>query len=126
MRATALLRVVTDWRARPFEYGAVDCCQFARAVVREITGDDLGAEWQYATEQEAREIIDRHGSLSALVTHYLGESVSAEKLRIGDICLVAAPGFEMLGAKSRIGAYVPTENGIGMAGNHRITHGWAI
>lgn len=126
MRSTALLRVVTDWRNREFCYGVADCCQFARAVVRELRGDDLGAEWVYASGDEARSIIARYGGLTGLVTHYLGDPVPAEDLRIADLCLVTAPGFEMLGAKSRLGAYVPTENGIGMAGNHRIAHGWAI
>ena len=125
-KAQSLLRVAGRWRARPFEYGVADCCQFARDLVREATGVDYGREWTYASEEEAEGIIEQHGGLEGLVSRYLGEPVGPDDLEVGDLCLVQAPGFEMLAAKSGQGAYGPSRKGIVMVQSHRIAKGWAI
>lgn len=126
MRAETLLRVAADWQDRPFRYGVADCCQFARQLVREMTGQDYGAEWSYSSEAEAQAIIDRHGGLEPLISSYLGPAVDPSALRIGDLCLVTAPNFEMMGARSGSGAYVPSSGGIVVARAHRIAKGWSL
>ena len=126
MRAATLLRVAADWQDRPFRYGVADCCQFARHLVREMTGHDYGAEWQYSSEKEAQTIIESHGGLEPLISSYLGPAVAASALRVGDLCLVTAPNFEMMGARSGSGAYVPSSGGIIVARAHRIAKGWMI
>lgn len=125
-KAQSLLRVAGRWRARPFEYGVADCCQFARDLVREATGVDYGREWTYASEEEAEVIIEQHGGLEGLVSRYLGEPVGPDDLEVGDLCLVKAPGFESLAAKSGQVAYMPSRAGVRAVSSHRIAKGWAL
>lgn len=126
MRAQKLLRVAGEWRARPFEYGVADCCQFARHLVREMTGEDYGAEWTYGSEEEADRIIAHHGGLEGLISRYLGPPVERDKLRIGDLCLVNVPGAELMGARSGTGAFVVSSRGVMVVGESRIHRGWVL
>lgn len=60
--------------AVPFAWGRQDCCLFAADVLLAITGVDFAAPLRgYASEAEAKAIVDAHGgSLAALVDSLLG------------------------------------------------------
>jgi len=63
-------------------WGRLDCCQFIREYVRNLTGRDYGAELQYTSEVEAMGIIARHGDLLGLLRSILGEP---NECQVGDV-----------------------------------------
>ena len=91
-------KALNAWNKRRFDYGDADCCQFARFVVREMTGVDHMSPFNYSSEGEAQLIIDRHGSLGETVDAVLGESVNVEALHEGSPVLLRLPHVdEVLG-----------------------------
>ena len=68
-------KALNAWNKRRFDYGDADCCQFARFVVREMTGVDHMSPFNYSSEGEAQLIIDRHGSLGETVASHDGAPV---------------------------------------------------
>ena len=127
MKSHALLEFLAEWQGRAFDFGATDCCQFARALVRKISGVDHGSEWVYNTFDEAQRILDDHGGLEPLISQYLGASVPLDQLTIGDLCLIRGPWeFEMMAARSARGAYAPSSQGVVYIAEHRIQCGWPI
>ena len=88
-RQKAVRAVLRRVAAKPFEYGVMDCMQFAAAVAHEITGVDYSAGFEYVGEGEANRIIRGSGSLRELVSEILGKSpVPVNELDIGDPVLM--------------------------------------
>ena len=54
--ANKFLSSLNSWDRNDFQYGITDCCQFASHVVKEITGEDHAAKFQYGSEEEAQRI----------------------------------------------------------------------
>lgn len=80
-------QAVASWRQRPFQRGLTDCCAFCNHVMRARTGKDLLPE--YGDDAGAQAIIERHGTLAAAVTHYLGLPwVQRDQVRPGDVVLL--------------------------------------
>lgn len=54
--------------ARPFQWGAHDCCTFCAEWMGILTGQDILGQWrgEYATESEARNLIEQRGGLIAI------------------------------------------------------------
>lgn len=86
------------WRAHlneSTEWGRLDCCQFVREYVRNLTGRDYGAELSYTSESEAMSIISRHGDLPGLLRSILGESNEPQP---GDVVIATiGPGSFVAG-----------------------------
>jgi len=53
-----ILQALNKWQRRDFTYGDADCCQFAGFIVKELTGKDYLADFNYSSEEEAYEIKD--------------------------------------------------------------------
>lgn len=80
-------------RSREFAYGAFDCCLFAADWVQIATGIDHAAELRgYASKAQAYEIIERYGSIEAMVTQLLErEPIHPAHAQRGDIVLASVP-----------------------------------
>ena len=90
-RRRLTLQALTEWERKPFEYGVADCCRFCGHVAKIITGKDHIAAFDYANEDAAKAIINKHGGLGELVTSVLGEP--SDELLDGDPILIRLPGM---------------------------------
>ena len=86
MRVHAALN---KWRRRDFKYGDADCCQFIAFVVKELTGKDYAAGFQYESEVQAEMLVEREGDLVDFIGSILGKPV--EQPEDGDPCVVDLP-----------------------------------
>jgi len=86
MRVHAALN---KWRRRDFKYGDADCCQFIAFVVKELTGKDYAADFQYESEVQAEMLVEREGDLVDFIGSILGKPV--EQPEDGDPCVVDLP-----------------------------------
>ena len=76
------------WRGCVFEWGRVDCCQFAGAMCFALTGEDRRARFSdYDSEISAALLLAEHGGMQGLLTHAFGESIPAAFAKRGDIVL---------------------------------------
>jgi hypothetical protein len=83
--------VIQEYAETPFEYG-VDCCQFVAACIEDRTGENPMKAFEYSNEEEARAIIDKHGSLGNAMRKTLGEEIAVEDAQDGDVLLVDIRG----------------------------------
>jgi hypothetical protein len=81
--------LVESARARPFEWGAHDCCLWAADAVKAVTGNDPAAPWRatYRTERAAMAILARLGGHAA-VGALGGPEISPRLAIAGDVGLV--------------------------------------
>lgn len=92
MRQLAVNRVMNAFAQNKFEYGSLDCCQFAARVAKEITGVDYSAGFEYDSETDAQHIIDQYGSFEEMVTSIIGkEPVAVSELTHGDPLILNLP-----------------------------------
>lgn len=72
-------------------WGDTDCCQFVREYHRRLTGQDLGLEFDYESQQGAMRIFAKHGGLGPFLSTLLGDKPEMEP---GDIVMIsdACPG----------------------------------
>ena len=80
----AVMRAISAWEQRPFEFGKTDCCQFCDFVVHELTGKHV-IPWAYSDEGEANAILEKHDGLEGAVTSVLG--VPSQDMSRGDVVL---------------------------------------
>lgn len=84
----ALSQTVLDQMGRE-GYGAGDCCQFAAAYYRRMTGEDPAKGFDYASEVGANRLIAAHErSLEGVVVEALGRHPDDQKSP-GDVCVAA-------------------------------------
>jgi hypothetical protein len=98
-----VLQALNKWQRRNFDYGDADCCQFAGFVVKELTGKDYLADFDYTSEDEANDIIKLNGDLKDTVSSVLGAPTEGH-LTDGSPVLVDLPEGEAMGIK--LGNYV--------------------
>lgn len=115
---TALLAYLAGRSTTPFAWGsdANDCVSFAAGAVQAQTGvnplADLGG---WATEDEAREVLEGYGGLAAAVNTVL-QPVAPALAQRGDVALVNLPS----GAQVLMVVEGDTLVGAGPAGAQRI------
>ena len=107
----SILGVISRWSRRKFRYGAVDCCQFAGDIVREVTGRNPMDAFSYSSREEAEEIIRSHGGLEAAVSATLGEPVGTDQAEDGDVLMVDSEQGPAVATCYRGRAIVLTPNG---------------
>ncbi|HYE70605.1 MAG TPA: hypothetical protein VD932_03680 [Aquabacterium sp.] len=79
---------IAAWRAKEFEWGRTDCCQFVRRVTEVISGKDYGAQFPaYESEFGAARLIAEYGGLEQLLCAAFGESRPALLAQRGDVVL---------------------------------------
>jgi hypothetical protein len=122
---TGITEAVTHAAGVPFEYGVMDCCKFAASVVQAQTGTNPMENFPYASEEEAREIVRRHGTMLGLVTAVLGEP--SDTFGEGDVVLVNIPRIgDTVGVMGREGVLLKTQSGVIKVKPHRLIAGWRI
>jgi hypothetical protein len=85
-----IVKALNKWPKQTFKYGVTDCCQFASFMVKELTGVDHAAEFDYRGAEGAEQIITQHNGLVGLFTYLLGPQV--EKSEDGSPCIVYIDG----------------------------------
>lgn len=80
---------IEEWRPRACNWGTDDCCQFVRAVVLALTGEDRGASFPaYATHAEASAMVEAAGGMGPFLSGVFGASVPAARAQRGDVVMV--------------------------------------
>ncbi len=96
-----LQMIVQQRKDIPHSWGSNDCCLFAADCILAMTGVDIASDLrgQYTDEAGAEKLIEQFGgSLSALATHFLGDSTGPCCARRGDIVLFdTSSGTEAIG-----------------------------
>lgn len=122
-----VLQALNKWEKRAFDYGSVDCCQFAGFVVKELTGKDYLADFHYTSEDEANQIIESNGDLKDTVSTVLGKSTSnINSLADGSPVLMDLPEGYAMGIKLEENAIGLVKKGITKIPSQYIAVGWQI
>ena len=122
-----ILQALNKWERREFTYGDADCCQFAGFIVKELTGKDYLADFNYNSEEEAYDIIKENGDLEDTVSTVLGESTGDIKgLEDGSPVLVVIPDNQLLGVKLGDHAICLTHKGLARLPSEYISLGWNL
>lgn len=96
----SVLSSLNKWQRQTFQYGEVDCCQFAGFVAKDLTGKDYLSEFDYNSELSANEIISKNGDLIATASTVLGDPTDKViKLRDGCPVIVDLKGIQIMGVK---------------------------
>tara|TARA_A100001388_G_C28674759_1_gene453405 strand:+ start:198 stop:569 length:372 start_codon:yes stop_codon:yes gene_type:complete len=116
---------LNKWKRRPFSYGDADCCQFVAFIVRELTGKDYAAEFNYSSQAQAELLIGRRGELVDLIISILGKP-SAE-LNDGDPCVVRLPIVDQV-CGIKLGEHVVclTSHGMSRVPERYLLAGWSV
>jgi hypothetical protein len=116
---------LNKWQKRDFKYGDADCCQFIAFVVKELTGKDYSAGFQYESEAQAELLVGREGELVDFIGSILGEP--SEELKDGDPCIVAAPIVgQVCGIKLRDNVVCLTSKGFTQIPDRYLVSGWSV
>lgn len=120
-----VLQALNKWEKRNFYYGDADCCQFAGFVVKELSGKDYLAGFDYKTEDEANQIIKSNGDLKDTVSSVLGEPTSdIDTLPDGSPVLLDLPEGSAMGIKLGKSAVGLVKKGMTKISNQYISVGW--
>lgn len=124
------MMAVNEWSLRPFVWGKSDCCITAAQIVRAVTGRWFFAGFEYSTEEEAKKIVDKYGSLGTLVDALeVGASVPGPMVLDGDPLLLDLPGVgETLGFRMGDRAIYRTQRGFMSISilSDRVVRGWQV
>lgn len=119
--------LIGHYRTAPRVWGQTDCCQFALAAVRELTGIDHAHLFPaYTSEREALEIIAKAGGVAELVRLALGESKHPSRARPGDIVLGDWGTGDALGVCLGVDAAVIVEGGVGFVRTLSARKAWTV
>jgi len=126
-REEAVRSVTRALGDQPFTWGAMDCCQLARAVFVAYRGHDPALGMDYTSKDEAEALMARHGGLAGLLTHILGEPCPVNETSTADVLLLKLPGVgELAGVRAKDGALVPLKVGLYRAPLRYALEGWRI
>lgn len=120
-----IIRALNKWPKSKFEYGISDCCQFASFMVKELTGVDYAAKFNYDSEESAFDIMSKHNGLVGLFTSLLGESTTESV--DGSPCIVYIDGTgEAGGIKYGNLVVCVTQNGLAHIPESKIIASWNL
>jgi len=93
-----LHQIVKDKQNIPFARGSQDCCMFAANVVKELTGEDLAADFRgtYNDDKGALKILADKGGVRAIAASKLGEEINPLNAQRGDVVLINGERGESL------------------------------
>jgi len=93
-------QALNKWEKKEFEYGSVDCCQFAGFVVKELTGKDYLSDFHYNSEQDAEILVKDFGDLEDTAASVLGDPTEdIDSLPDGSPVIVKTPDGQIMGVK---------------------------
>lgn len=120
-----VLQALNKWEKRSFDYGSADCCQFAGFIVKELTGKDYLADFNYNSEDEAEKIIKSNGDLIKTASTVLGYPTD-EDLQDGSPVLVDLPTGQTMGIKLDNYVVCLVKNGFTKIPEEFIVAGWKL
>lgn len=122
-RKADTLSALNDWKRREFAYGDADCCQFISFFIERFSGNNYAAQFDYASEAEAYELINQHGTLVDFLKHVLG--TPSEHIEDGDpvVCRLPIVG-DFAGVKLGNKVVCLTEKGFTQVSETTIVCGW--
>lgn len=123
-----LLAEVESARTRPHVWGQHDCLQWCARCVLAITDVDYAAQFPaYDSAFGAEQIVAEYGTLSGLITHLLGEPVTPNNARTGDVIVAMIGERETAGICLGLSCAFP-EDTVGLAYRNRdcIVLAWRI
>jgi len=122
-----VLQALNKWQRREFTYGNADCCQFAGFIVKELTGKDYLADFQYNSEDEAYKIIKANGTLKDTVSTVLGNPTdNVNNISDGSPVLVNLPEGDAMGIKLGNYAVCLVKKGFVRIPEKLIITGWEL
>ena len=112
---TTIGSLVAEWRAKPFAWGATDCCQFARAAAWSLHRIVVDAP-PYISEREAVRVLRRLGGYQGLMRAHGLQPREIINARRGDFVIFdhEGPGLFEQGIALVTGthAHAPTASGL--------------
>lgn len=122
-----VLQALNKWEKKDFDYGSVDCCQFAGFIVKELTGKDYLADFHYNSEEDAYSIIKSNGDLEDTVSTVLGEPTEdINSIPDGSPVILKLPSGQLLGVKLGKEAVCLTQKGFIRMPSEYIAAGWIL
>lgn len=94
------LRELLEQRANTtFAWGSHDCCALASSCVEALTGADVWPQDipEYTTKEEAQQILSDRGGIEELVSSVMGDPVTPQFARRGDVVQYNIAGMPTLG-----------------------------
>ena len=90
MNAPALLSLVAQRAALPFEWGTRDCALWVFDAVRAFTGRDPAADLRgiYRTPRAALRLVEREHGWAHICATRIGEPILPENAQTGDVAQV--------------------------------------
>tara|TARA_B100001939_G_C16905983_1_gene602335 strand:- start:821 stop:1216 length:396 start_codon:yes stop_codon:yes gene_type:complete len=122
-----VLQALNKWEKKDFDYGAVDCCQFAGFIVKELTGKDYLADFHYNSETDAESIIKDFGDLEDTAASVLGmPTEDIKSLKDGSPVIVKTPQGQVMGVKLGKTAVCLVHKGMIRIPEEHIASGWDV
>lgn len=120
----SLRAVLKDFDGKPHAYGTADCIQFVSAYVKNRTGINHAAKFQYDSEFSALKLASQHGRIEGLIESCLG----ASKLdpQPGDVVLCHFENWRIPGVNAGYTVWVFTEKGLGRLTLPSIICAWSV
>ncbi|MDP1580655.1 MAG: hypothetical protein Q8M02_10270 [Candidatus Didemnitutus sp.] len=123
-----LAALIKARRSMPFAWGSHDCCQFARAGITAITGQDPARGFglrRYRTERAAAAILRRLGGIEALLGRAGFVEIRIALAQRGDVMLLRCPS-PTLGLCLGTEVAVPTADGLTFYPALQAARAWRI
>ena len=122
-----VLQALNKWERKDFDYGSVDCCQFAGFIVKDLTGKDYLADFHYNSEEDAGTIINGFGDLIDTASSVLGNSTTdTDRLPDGSPVIVVLNGIQIMGVKLSDTAVCLVKKGMIRIPSDHIKVGWDV
>ena len=120
-------QALNKWEKKDFDYGSVDCFQFAGFIVKELTGKDYLADFHYNSEEDAESIIKDFGDLEDTAASVLGEPTEdIRSLSDGSPVIVKTPESQLMGIKLGNTAVCLVKKGFARIPEQHILSGWDL
>jgi len=122
-----VLMALNKWQRQEFDYGTVDCCQFAGFIVKELTGKDYLIDFNYNSEKDAESIIKGFGDLEDTAASVLGDPTDdISSLQDGSPVIVKTPQGQVMGVKLGDTAVCLVKKGMIRIPSEHIASGWKL
>lgn len=115
---------------KPFEWGKWDCCLFANAAIKAITGKNLiPKDLTWKDEKTAMQAIAKYGTLNQALTKVCKDAkiptVKPIMVTTGDLVLFKEES-ELVGISDGFNILAPTDDGIAFKSHELIVKAWRI
>jgi len=124
-------KFIDENRFKGFAWGSWDCCKFANACIKAMTGEDLiPKELSWKNEEEAlKSIKDYGGTLKNSIKKASKKKnlleIDLDHLQIGDL-VVYKEESQLVGIYDGNFVLTPTDNKLGVVKNANILSAWRI